>query len=184
MNSLEELKSEITYENKTIFGVVGIIVGFLFWAIGHPAIGIGDVLILIFPCIFLIIPNQTIKNSKALAIISIVILLLFLLVGISSLFITVTDYMPSSYMFYDGYVETMLLADILQLILCIYGLFCAFLLTIPTEPEQAVMKSFNNNTIKNSGIKYDKYCSECGHGLINNPRFCPGCGTKLIDFEE
>ena len=44
----------------------------MFWGIGHPGIGIGDVLILIFPAILLMIPNETIKNSKVLAIISII----------------------------------------------------------------------------------------------------------------
>ncbi|WP_296874636.1 zinc ribbon domain-containing protein [uncultured Methanobrevibacter sp.] len=181
MGELDELKSKITYDNKTIFGIVGIIVGFLFWGIGHPGIGIGDVLILIFPCILLIIPSPTIKNSKVLSVISIIILLLLLLVGLSSLSEILIYYLPDSYMFADGYVESMLLSDILQLILCIYGLFCAFLLSIQSEPNQTknVVSSTNYNMSNNATKNFDKYCTECGQGLMNDAKFCPGCGRNL-----
>lgn len=180
MSGFDELKSKVTYENKTIFGIVGIIVGFMFWGIGHPGIGIGDVLILIFPAILLMIPNETIKNSKVLAIISIIILLLFLFVGLASLSVIISDYLPTSFMFYDGYVESMLLSNILQLILCIYGLFCAFLLTIQTKPQQSGITT----SATNNNQKYDKYCQKCGHGLFNGSKFCPGCGTKLTEESE
>lgn len=180
MSGFDGFKSKITYENKTIFGVVGLIVGFLFWGIGHPAIGIGDVLILIFPCILLLIPSPTIKNSKILAIISMIILLLLLFVGISSLYAILTQYVPDSWAFQPGYVETMLLADVLQLILCIYGLFCAFLLTVQTEPKTSGGTSIKNANLNNE-IKFDKYCSKCGHGLLSDSKFCPGCGVKVIN---
>lgn len=177
MNELDDFKSKITYENKTIVGVVGLVIGFIFWGIGHPGIGIGDVLILIFPCIFLIIPNETIKNSKVLAIISAIVLILFLLVGISDFFIVLTEYMPDSYLFPSGYVASMFLSDVLQIILAIYGLFCAFLLTIPTKPSSAAVSSPHIQNV--NAVKYDTYCVECGHGLLNTAKFCPGCGTKV-----
>lgn len=179
MGGFDDLKSKITYENKTIFGVVGIIIGFLFWGIGHPAIGIGDVLILIFPAILLIIPNETIKNSKALSIIGIIILTIFLLVELNSLIITLTQYVPDSWAFPAGYVSAMLLADILQLILCIYGLFCAVLLLIPTKPNKTDVVPSDNFSPNINGRKYDKYCSKCGQGLFNDTKFCPNCGVKL-----
>lgn len=179
MGGFDDLKSKITYENKTIFGVVGLIIGFLFWGIGHPGIGIGDVLILIFPAILLIIPNETIKNSKALSIIAIIILVLLLIVGINSLFITLTQYVPDSWAFQAGYVSRMLLADILQLILCIYGLFCAVLLSIQTKPAQKDFIPSSNASSNNNERKYDKYCSECGQGLFSDAKFCPNCGAKL-----
>ena len=177
MNELENLKSKITYENKTIVGVVGLIIGFIFWGIGHPGIGMGDVLLLIFPCIFLIIPNETIKNSKALAIISAIVIILFFLVGISHFFMVLSEYMPLSYMYPAGYVASMVISDVLQIILALYGLFCAFLLTIQTKPNSNVSSSAH---IQDSVVrKYDKHCIECGHGLFNNAKFCPGCGAKV-----
>ena len=157
MGGFDDLKSKITYENKTIFGVVGIIIGFLFWGIGHPAI----------------------KNSKALSIIGIIILTIFLLVELNSLIITLTQYVPDSWAFPAGYVSAMLLADILQLILCIYGLFCAVLLLIPTKPNKTDVVPSNNFSSNINGRKYDKYCSKCGQGLFNDTKFCPNCGAKL-----
>ena len=74
MNEIDKFKSKITYENKTIFGIIAIVLALFFWGIAHTNIGIMDVLILIFPAIFLIIPNETLKNSKILAVISVIII--------------------------------------------------------------------------------------------------------------
>ena len=179
MNSLDELKSKITDENKTIIGVVGLILAFLFWGIGHPNIGLGDVLLLIFPAILLIIP--TIKNSKALGIISAIILVILLIVGLSAFSVVIFEYLPDSYMFPDGYVAGMFIANVLQIILCLYGLFCAYLLTVPTIPNGS-SNVISNNIVKSGSnriMQYDKYCIECGHGLMEGSKFCPKCGTDL-----
>ena len=161
MSNIDDFKSKITYENKTSIGVAGLILAFVFWAIGSPNIGLGDVLLLIFPAIFLVIPSESIKNNKILGIISAIILLLLLLVGISAFSVVITEYLPDSYMFPDGYVAKMFIANLLQIILCIYGLFCAYLLTIETKQNKTSINSQNMNSIVNNTIKYDKYCSEC-----------------------
>lgn len=177
MNELNDFKSKITFENKTIFGIVGLVIAIFFWGIGHPNIGIMDVLILVFPAIFLIIPNETIKNSKPLAIIAAIIIGLLLLVGISSFITVITEYMPYSYMFTSGYVEGMFIADILQIILAIYGLFCAFLMTIPTMPNSQT--SSNNNNIGSNQTNSRNFCSSCGAKLNQDAKFCSSCGEKV-----
>ena len=151
-------KENMTYEKKTTYGIVGIVIGILFWGIGQPYIGIMDILLLILPCIFLAIPSQTTKNSKALAIISIILLVL-------AFFVLIFGY------YYNP------LSPILQLILCIYGFFCAYVMTIQTSPKQILANSSNMNAINNQ--KYDKYCSKCGQGLFNDSQFCSKCGTKV-----
>ena len=108
-----------------------------------------------------------------------IILTIFLLVELNSLIITLTQYVPDSWAFPAGYVSAMLLADILQLILCIYGLFCAVLLSIQTKPAQKDFIPSSNASSNNNERKYDKYCSECGQGLFSDAKFCPNCGAKL-----
>ena len=155
--SLNDSKANVTYEKKTTYGIIGIVIGVLFWGIGRPYIGIMDIVLLILPCIFLAIPSQTTKNSKGLAIICGIILVIAFLVLIFGYY-----YNP--------------LSPILQLILCIYGFFCAYVMTIPTDPKQI---SSNRNMPINQ--KYDKYCSKCGQGLFNDSQFCSKCGTKVTE---
>lgn len=145
--SLDDFKANVTYEKKTTYGIIGIVIGALFWGIGQPYIGIMDIVLLILPCIFLAIPSQTTKNSKGLAIICGIILVLAFLVLIFGYY-----YNP--------------LSPILQLILCIYGFFCVYVMTIPTDQKQIPVNSSNINT--NNNQKYDLYCSKCGQGLFNN----------------
>ena len=186
MNEIDKFKSKVTYENKTTFGIVGIVLALFFWAIAHQNIGLMDVLILIFPAIFLIIPNETLKNNKPLAIISIIIIGLLLIVGISRFIVIVTEYLPDTYLFPEGYVAKMFLANIVQLILAFYGLFCAFLLTIQTKPNQKNIISSNNiikttNNSNTNDVKFEKYCSNCGQGLFKDAKFCSSCGKQLDD---
>lgn len=162
MNMLDILNSKITYENKTIFGVIGIILGLIYWVRYSYIYSSGFILIFILfnlPNILLIIPNPKIKNNKILAIISTIILLLLLI-------------------FYTTIMFDRLFF-IFTVILIIYGLFCAYLLTIQTEPNQINAVSNNTNMPNNTITTFDKYCSECGHGLMNDAKFCPGCGRKL-----
>jgi len=186
MNEIDKFKSKITYENKTIFGIIAIVLALFFWGIAHTNIGIMDVLILIFPAIFLIIPNETLKNSKILAVISVIIIGLLLIAGIGGLIVIVTEFIPDSYMFPSGYVSKMLIANIVQLILAIYGLFCAFLLTVQTKPNHNNVSSednvvLNKNNSNNNKVQFDKYCSNCGQGLLKDAKFCSSCGQKVND---
>ena len=163
--TLEDFKANMTYEKKTTYGIIGIIIGAFSWGIGQPAIGIMDVALLILPCIFLALPSQTTKNNKGLAIISIIILVIAFLALIGG------------YYYY-------ILSKILQLILCIYGFFCAYVMTIPTEPKQIPLPNSSNINLNNNQ-RYDMYCSKCGQGLFNDAQFCSKCGTKIAnDIQE
>ena len=158
--SLEDFKANLTDEKKTTYGIIGIVLGALFWGIGQPYLGIMDIFLLILPSIFLALPSQTTKNNKGLAIISGIILAI-------AFFVLFFGY------FYNP------LSPILQLILCIYGFFCVYIMTIPTDPKQQFINS--SNMTANYNQKYDKYCSECGHGLFNDAQFCSKCGAKVTN---
>ena len=177
MGALDGLKSKITYENKTIIGVVGIVLAIFFWILA-PSIGFLGALISVLPAILLIIPSPTVKNSKALAIITGIILLIWLIAGISHFMMVIYDYMPMSMLYEPGYVETMYVADILEIILVIYGLICAFILAIPTEPKGGLTTT-NTPSNNNAEVKYDKYCSKCGTGLKNDAKFRSSCGSEI-----
>jgi len=179
MEALNTLESKITYEAKTIFGVLGIILGFIFWAIA-PYIGLINIIFIIIPAILLVIPSETVKNSKILGIIFIVLLLLGIF-GLHSLY----NYIPGDlYTGVAGGYAMMESGITLQILLSIYCLFCAFLLIIPSQHKHTKVTTPKQVVTNNTKKKYDKYCSECGEGLYNNSKFCPICGTKVDDSED
>lgn len=159
--TLEDFKANMTYEKKTTYGIIGIVLGALCWGIGQHTIGIMSIVLLILPCIFLALPSQTTKNNKGLAIISTIILVIAFLVLIVGYFYP--------------------LSRIIQLILCFYGFFCAYVMTIPNEPKQIPLPINSSNLGANNNQRYDKYCSKCGQGLLNDAQFCSKCGTKITN---
>lgn len=52
MKTIDELKSKITYENKTTIGIIGIIIGFLTFLLGVNTVGIIAIVIMILPAIY------------------------------------------------------------------------------------------------------------------------------------
>ena len=43
----------------------------------------------------------------------------------------------------------------------------------------------NNTATSSAAQSFDSYCEECGHGLYNESKFCPGCGRDLsIPIED
>lgn len=42
----------------------------------------------------------------------------------------------------------------------------------------------NTNVGGSTAQSFDLYCEECGHGLFNDSRFCPGCGRNLSETED
>ena len=179
MEALDKLGSVITYEVKTILGVIGIILGFIIWAMA-PYIGLINILFLIIPAILLVIPSETVKNSKILGIIFIV-LLLIIIFSLSGSY----NYIPGDlYTGVAGAYAAMETAITLQIILSIYCLFCAFLLIIPSQHKHTKVTTANTVTTNKTKNKYDKFCSECGEGLYTNSKFCPSCGTKVDESED
>ena len=179
MEALDKLGSKITYEAKTIFGVLGIILGFIIWAMA-PYIGLISIIFIIIPAILLVIPSETVKNSKVLGIIFIVILLII----IFSLSGSYSHIPGDLYTGVAGAYAAMETAITLQIILCIYSLLCAFLLIIPSQHKHTKVTTSKPTITNKTENKYDKFCSECGEGLYNNSKFCPSCGTKVDESED
>ncbi len=178
MEALDALGLKITYEVKTIFGVLGIILGFIIWAIA-PYIGLINIIFIIIPAILLVIPSETVKNSKILGIIFI-ILLIFGIYSLSSSY----NYIPGDlYTGIAGSHAAMESAITLQIILALYCLLCAFLLIIPSQHKNAKLTT-STPVATNTKKQYDKFCSECGRGLYNDTKFCPSCGAKVKESEN
>ena len=178
MEVLDKLGSKITYEAKTIFGVLGIILGFIIWAMA-PYIGLISIIFLIIPAILLVIPSETVKNSKILGVIFIV-LLLIIIFSLSGSY----NYIPGDmYTGIAGGHAAMEAAITLQIILSIYCLFCAFLLIIPSQHKHTKVSTSKPVIQNKTENNFDKFCSECGEGLYNNSKFCPSCGTKVDESE-
>ena len=174
MEILDTLGTKITYEAKTIFGVIGIILGFIFWAMA-PYIALINIIFIIIPAILLVIPSASIKNSKILGIIFIIILLIVIFRLMSSY-----KYIPGD--LYTGVIggyAAMRSSITLQILLSIYSLFCAFLLIIPSQHKHTKVTNDNPAVKNNTEKKYNKFCTECGEKLYDNSKFCPKCGTKV-----
>ena len=179
MEVLDKFGSIITYEAKTIFGVLGIILGFIFWAIA-PYIGLISIIFIIIPAILLVIPSETVKNSKILGIIFIILLI----IGISSLSASY-EYIPGDlYTGVAGSYAATESAITLQIILSIYSLFCAILLIIPSQHKNAKVTNQTPVITNKTEKSYDKFCSKCGNGLYKDTKFCPSCGTKIDESED
>lgn len=176
MKALDTLGTKITYEAKTIFGVLGIILGFVFWAIS-PYIGLINIIFIIIPAILLVIPSETVKNSKILGIIFVILLLIGIFTLMSSY-----SYIPGDlYTGVAGGYAAMESAITLQILLSIYCLFCAFLLIIPSQHKHTKVTTPKQVITNKTEKQYDKFCSECGQGLFKDSKFCPSCGTKFDD---
>lgn len=179
MGALDKLGTIITYEVKTIIGVIGIILGFIIWAMA-PYIGLISILFLIIPAILLVIPSETIKNSKILGIIF-VVLLIIIIFSLNGSY----NYIPGDlYTGVAGAYSAMTSAITLEIILSIYCLFCAFLLIIPSQHKHTKVTTTNVIKTNKTENKYDKFCSKCGKGLSANSKFCPSCGTKVDESED
>lgn len=196
MSFLDTAGTTITYELKTIIGVIGIVLGFMFLFI-HPSIGLRSLIIILIPSIALIIPSEKVKNNRILGI----ILILISLFEIFVLMDTYTDVPDSNYYlggyapvgdsFIDGmfggfhhYFHDLLYTIIYSSILCIYNLFCAFLLLIKSEHKQIGLVNSTNVSHQMSNkvnMQYNNnsHCPECGGILMEDSKFCPSCGVKI-----
>ena len=196
MSFLDTAGTKITYEVKTIIGVIGIIIGFMLWFI-CPSIGLITLIIILIPVIALIINNEKVKNNRILGIILILISLLeiFLLIksyaNIPDPNIYFEEYRPLGLSFVDAmiggmhqYYHDMLYAIIYSIILSIYSLFCAFLLLIKSEHKQMGIvnsKNVSHQMSNKVNMQYNNnsHCPECGGILMEDSKFCPSCGVKI-----
>lgn len=164
-NSLENFKSQITHENKTTYGAVVIIIGFIIWGITHEYAGLFLILLVTIPSILLIIPNESIRNNKVLGLLLALIVLFMILVCIISIS---ADY---SYDLYDYHFY-----DFLLLFYCILNLVSCYMLTVQTKKVET---GNANNTSKISAHSKNNFCRHCGTKLDEDSQFCPSCGKKI-----
>ena len=176
MNVLVNFISNITFDKKTKFGLIGIILCMFYWGLntGHDFLRF---LIMCLPAVLLIIPKDNIQYNKILSIICVVLLIISTIFSFRSLIM----------MF--GHARLYLILKVILLIICnIYELFCALLLFIPNDGNldelpsfirnQGMDKTYNAFNNVNAGNS-NKFCRECGAKLNADSAFCPECGKRV-----
>ena len=190
---LENLKSKVTYENKTIYGIVMIVLGLIIWGLTHDYLGIMDIIIIMIPSILLVIPNESVKNSKIMGIILAIVLIFIILSCIGSL-MGVEDIVSyyyreyqysyaSAYMDYKGlYYSIMgqiIFVYVAQIVYSILNLVSCYMMSIPTKKNESKAVASNSNNEEQENQLKVKYCKECGTQLDEDSKFCPSCGKDV-----
>lgn len=171
-NSLGNFKSKITYENKTTYGAAMIILGFLVWGLTHEYTGLFAVLLVMVPSILLVIPNESIRNSKILGILLAIVVLFVILTSIMN--ILSADY--GYYYYYDYSPGLITFYNIILLIYCILNLISCYMLSVETKKVESGRANDITKTIDKSKINFCKYC---GAELDQDTKFCPSCGKEI-----
>ena len=179
-NSSSSVKNKITSENKTVFGAILIVLGLIVFGI-CPAIGILSILVISIPAICLVIPSETLKNSKALGIILILLLAFVIFLCINGIS-TIEHELNQSMVVYAGDYDGVY-AFYLQIFLSVLNIVGAFLMTIPTV-KKGSSQIDNNETVtetKVESINPSKvnFCKYCGEKVDDDSRFCASCGKEL-----
>ncbi len=195
MSFLDTAGTKITYEVKTIIGIIGILIGIMLCVI-NSYIGFRTLIILLIPSIVLIIPNDKIKNNRALAVILILICLFEIFVLMDAYTkVPYPDYVPEGdsvlamwnlgeYTAEMEYYQNMTSAILYSILLGIYNLFCAFSLLIKSEHKYlAIIHGLNVNPPMNSKVTMqdnnNSLCPDCGCSIVEGSKFCPSCGVKI-----
>lgn len=169
------LKSKITYESKIIMGIIAILVNLFCFILFVRVEGLVEFLILLIPPIFLIIPSETIKNSKILGSISLILVFMVL----CSYLWTMTQGSMSAYDYYYYYYSYSHTYVYYCWVLCVFNtivsLISASLLFIKTPKSNS--RTSNNSQVFSNDIKY--FCKFCGSKLEDNAVFCSKCGKKI-----
>ena len=173
-NFLEDFKSKVTYETKTTYGAVLIVLGFIAWGITHEYIGLFTIILVMIPSIMLIIPNESIKNSKILGIILAIVILFVILTCVLNIMGAGDGYY---YYYYDDYSPGILVFyNLVLLVYSFLNLISCYMLSIKTEKIET--GSVNNISDVNKSSKVN-FCKYCGAKLDNDSKFCPSCGKEL-----
>lgn len=156
-NSLDNLKSKITWENKTIYGTILILFGLIFYLLDSDYFTFFSAILLMIPAICLVIPDVHFKNARIFGFILIIFYIIFLIATISSLSISI-------------YPISVCLAAVFIFL----NIIAAYMMTVPTEKEGSnqITKNSNNSSKAN-------YCKYCGTELDHDSNFCPSCGKEL-----
>ena len=186
---MDNFKSKITYEKKTILGVVSIILFFLAWIIA-PSAGLLSYLIIAIPGILLIIPSETIKNSKILGVITLIIIIIALVLSLD-MWMNPGSYVEPSYYWdiwnFDSYwaaaESRVRVAGAMQSLYALFNLICCVMFFIPTPKQEQipqVNQIISKNVVNTQPTKKSKFCVYCGKKLTGNESFCSNCGNKIL----
>lgn len=179
-NSSSSFKNKITSENKTVFGAILIVLGLIAFGI-CPAIGILSVLVISIPAICLVIPSETLKNSKVLGIILILLLVFIIFLCINGIS-TIEHELNQSMVVYAGDYDG-IYAFYIQIFLSVLNIVGAFLMTIPTV-KKGSSQIENNVSItetksESNNSSQVNFCKYCGAKLDKDSKFCASCGEEL-----
>lgn len=174
MNELDNFKSKITSDRKTIIGLIGIIAVVVCSAFSLFYTDWLRVLLIMLPAVFLVFPNPQIRYNKIVGIVFAIISAISLIFAVLTIIDTVTYFI--GYADFEDFIY-FLVQDIALILVSLYALFCSLLLLVPTgeEAQQNVpaYMNANNNVAKAS------FCRECGAKINTNSAFCPECGKRL-----
>lgn len=170
-----------------------IVLGLIIWGLTHDYLGIMDIIIIMIPSILLVIPNESVKNSKIMGIILAIVLIFIILSCIGSL-MGVEDivsyyyreyqyYYASAYMDYKGlYYSIMgqiIFVYVAQIVYSILNLVSCYMMSIPTKKNESKAVASNSNNEEQENQLKVKYCKECGTQLDEDSKFCPSCGKDV-----
>ena len=155
MSTMDNFKSKINFDNKSIFGLVLIFLAIIAYLSGFfdvvlkiPVLALYidgiALLMLIAPGLVLIFPKEDIKYNKPVAIVCVVLEALFLVLVFFTLYLAFTGNVYSFSSYYSSYSSysyslsssiffLYLIYTIIEVLLALYGLFCAFLISVPSE---------------------------------------------------
>lgn len=161
-NIIKRMKQKITSRNKTIIGLITIILTIIITLIGIEYYPLNTVLPWMLPALFLIIPSERIKSSKFLSIISIILVITLFFVHLEYDFSIIPDLIFGVFDFY--YIDY-LICFILHIVICFISLICALMLYISTD---------DTGYINNVG-----YCTNCNSPITKINNVCDRCGSGI-----
>jgi len=162
MEFLENVKSKVSDKNKTIYGILMIVLGIIIWAISNNFLGIIDILIIMIPSILLVIPYEKIRNNKFLGIILAIILIVLFIFAISNIFgadrivagimslnvdIGYINLLSTSKGTWNDLIGQIIFVNALAAIYALLNLVSCFMLTVQTK------KSDDNVQVENEWFK-------------------------------
>lgn len=177
-------KSKLNFDNKTLFGLALILAGIFL----HEYINVAgydiELLMMVLPGFFLIFPNEKLKHSEPLAFACAIIGIIGIILRVLALISMISSYSYSYYSYYFSSLEfEFIMMAVVGIILAGYGLFCCYLLYVPSEdPYKDQTAPAAGNPVVNQAlppVNNAKFCKECGAKAEGNAPFCPECGKKL-----
>ena len=139
---LEKMKSKVTWESKTTYGILMIILGFVIWGMIHDFVQLIDIIVIMAPAILLVIPSENVRNNRILGIVLAILLVIIIILSLIN-FMGAANYVYGHVFnqygtsLADSYYSKLLfaidVACIAQIVYSILNLVSAFMLTVPAK---------------------------------------------------